>query len=128
MFVDDVGNFIFNIKKTFEEVKNYKNYKDNIDKNNNKAEQNFNNDNNELQDNLFSISEIHLMDSIKQNYHIKIFTCFNENKNNENNKKKYSIKWNLLITLTLKNSETEQKLEHLALTIRFAHHALQFQL
>ena len=50
------------------------------------------------------------MDSIKQNYHIKIFTCFNES---ENNKTNYSSKWNLLITLTLKNSETEQKLEHL---------------
>ena len=102
MFVDDVGNFIFNIKKTFEEVKNYKNYKDNIDRNNK--------DNIQQQHNLFSISEIHLMDSIKQNYHIRIFTCFNENKTDKNN---YSSKWNLLITLTLKNSETEQKLEHL---------------
>ena len=109
MFVDDVGNFIFNIKKTFEEVKNYKDYKDNIDKDI------IDKNNIEQQHNLFSISEIHLMDSIKQNYHIKIFTCFNENKNNQNktDKNNYSSKWNLLITLTLKNSETEQKLEHL---------------
>ena len=115
MFVNDAGNFIFNIKKTFEEVKKYKDFKDCIDKNNNKAKQNFNNDNNESQDSLFSISEIHLMDSIKQNYHIRIFTCFNENKTNDNknNENNYSSKWNLLITLTLKNSETEQKLEHL---------------
>ena len=109
MFVDDVGNFIFNIKKTFEEVKNYKDYKDNIDKDI------IDKNNIEQQHNLFSISEIHLMDSIKQNYHIKIFTCFNENKTNDNknNENNYSSKWNLLITLTLKNSETEQKLEHL---------------
>lgn len=104
MFVDDVGRFIFNIKKTFEEIKDYK---DNIEKNNNKD--NNNKDNNELQNSLFSISEIHLMDSIKQNYHIKIFTCSSEKQNNNN----YSTEWNLLITLTLKNSETEQKLEHI---------------
>ena len=114
IFVDDVGNFIFNIKKTFEEVKKYKDYKDNIEKNK-KTKKKFNNDNNKQQNKLFSISEIHLIDSIKQNYHIKIFTCFNENKNDNNkkNKNNYSVKWNLLITLTLKNSNTEQKLEHL---------------
>ena len=110
MFVDDKGNFIFNIKKTVEEVKNYKDYKDNIEKNNNGNNEKNNNGDNEKQHSLFSISEMHLMDSIKQNYHIKIFTCFNES---ENNKTNYSSKWNLLITLTLKNSETEQKLEHL---------------
>ena len=106
MFVDDKGNFICDIKKTFEDIQNYKNNKN---KNNNNAN---NNQLKNVNQNLFSETEIHLMDSIKKNYHIKIFTCFNENKNNNNNNN-YSTEWNQLITLTLKNSETERKIEHI---------------
>ena len=127
MFVDDKGNFIFDIKKTFEDIQNYKNNNAHNDKNDNQTSDNQTNDNqisdnqisdnqisennqlNDVNQNLFSESEIHLMDSIKQNYHIKIFTCFNEKQNNYN----YSTEWNQLITLTLKNTETERKIEHI---------------
>ena len=111
MFVDNVGNFIFNIKKTFQEIQNYKenNKNKNSNKSNNIDEKINDNPLNNSNYNLFSEEEIHLIDSLKQDYHIKIFTCYSK-KQNDNN---YSTDWNQLITLTLKNSETEQKIEHL---------------
>ena len=138
MFVDEKGKFIFDIKKTFDEVLEFKKYKNVFNKNdevddierkgdikgNSKLENKLDNklDNKEGEEKeeekeendteakaitLFTESEIQLINCLNTDYNIKIFTCTNKIEQD------YVTNWNQLITLTLKNTDTEMKIEHI---------------
>ena len=105
MFVDEKGKYIFDIKKTVDEVLRYKIFIENKNDYEDNDIINTNIENNKL----FTESEIQLINSLNTEYHIKIFSCQDIEQNTEYK----NINWNLLITLTLKDSDTGKKLKHI---------------
>ena len=109
MFVDETGKFIFDIKKTFTEVNEFKNINEDIVNNEVKKKENKLNIENTTSKTLFTESEIQLINSLNYDYHIKIFSYHT----NETKVKYKNAIWNQLITLTLKDSDTEKKIKHI---------------
>mgnify|MGYP001163630938 FL=1 len=109
MFVDETGKFIFDIKKTFNEVKEFKNKNEDIVNSEVKKKENKLNIENTTSKTLFTESEIQLINSLNSDYHIKIFSY-----HIDKTKVEYkNATWNQLITLTLKDSDTEKKIKHI---------------